>query len=67
MENSYENIPKQDSWGDTIFYGILSFFIFVIGLILWQAWKDIKPRTANVCCIMGVIGFVALVTIMYLT
>lgn len=40
-----------------ILWGVLSFFIPIVGLILYLVWRTEKPETARVCGIGALIGF----------
>lgn len=39
-------------------WGILSFFIPLVGLILYCMWKDERPQTARVCGKCALISFI---------
>ena len=41
----------------SIGWGILGFFIPLVGFILWLCWKNTKPKTAKVAGLGGLIGF----------
>ena len=49
-------MSNQDS--SSIGFGILSFFIPLVGLILFFVWKADKPLKAKSCIIGAAIGFV---------
>lgn len=44
--NSTERFHPQDS--GNIIWGVIGFFIPVVGLILWLVWKDERPLDAKV-------------------
>lgn len=43
--------------GSAVGWGILSFLIPLVGLILFLCWKNEKPHTAKVCGICALVGF----------
>jgi len=45
---------------------ITSFFFFIIGFITWFVWNESRPKTARLCAVAGTLGFIALLTIMYM-
>ena len=55
QEPQYAPAPRQKSgWG----WGVLSFFLPVVGLILFLCWKKRKPRaakTSGICALAGLI------------
>lgn len=52
-----QQTPVQE--GSTIGWGILGFFIPLVGLILFLVWRTEKPRAAKSSGIGAIIGFVA--------
>lgn len=50
------NAVKEE--GSPVGWAILSFLIPLVGLILFITWKDSKPKTAKVCGIAALVGFV---------
>ncbi|MBU1143151.1 MAG: zinc ribbon domain-containing protein [Firmicutes bacterium] len=44
--------------GSAVGWGILSFLIPLVGLILFLTWKDTKPNTAKVCGVLALVGFI---------
>ncbi len=54
-----QNQPAQPAKaeGSGIGWGILSFFIPLVGLILYCRWKNTKPRAAKAASIGAAIGF----------
>ncbi len=55
--------------GSAVGWGILSFLIPLVGLILFLVWKNEKPHTAKVCGICALVAFCAniVLTIIYST
>ena len=51
-----EKIAQADS-GSKVGWGILSFFIPLVGLILFCLWRKDRPQTAKVCGICALVGF----------
>ncbi len=53
--------------GSKVGWGILSFLIPVVGLILFCVWKKEKPAVAKVCGICALVSFIinVIVTILY--
>ncbi len=43
--------------GSAVGWGFLSFFIPIVGLVLFLVWKDEKPHTAKVCGICALVSF----------
>jgi len=39
-------------------FAILSFFIPIVGLILFLSWKDSRPKTAKQAGIWAIVGFI---------
>lgn len=39
-------------------WGILSFLIPIVGLILFLVWKEERPKTAKVCGICALVSFI---------
>ena len=50
--------PNVTNDSGSIGWGILGFFIPLVGWILFFIWKNSKPQTAKVAGIGGVIGFI---------
>lgn len=51
-------VPQQvTTEGSSIGYGILSFCIPIVGLILFLLWYDIKPKIAKTSSFCAIIGF----------
>ena len=44
-------------------WGILSFLIPLVGLILFLMWKNERPQTAKVCGICALVSFIASIVI----
>lgn len=44
-------------------WGILSFIIPLVGLILFLMWKNERPQTAKVCGICALVSFIASIVI----
>lgn len=42
----------------TFGYGVLGFFIPIVGLVLYFVWKNEKPLTAKACGIGAIAGFI---------
>ena len=57
---SLVNLQTQSSVEDdgNIGWGILSFFITLVGLILYLVWKDSKPKSAKVAGKWALISFI---------
>lgn len=53
-----EPIQRDDDEGSKIGYGILGFFIPVVGLVLYILWKKEKPATAKAAGKGALISFV---------
>jgi predicted RNA-binding Zn-ribbon protein involved in translation (DUF1610 family) len=53
--------------GSTIGWGILGFFIPIVGLVLYIMWKETRPnaaRTAGVAALVGFIVNIALISML---
>lgn len=48
--------PSEDQDSDNIGWGILGFFIPIVGFILWLMWKDKMPKKAKKLGIGALIG-----------
>lgn len=46
--------PKENNF----WWGLLSFLIPLVGIILFFAWRTQYPARAKVCLIWGIIGFI---------
>lgn len=60
------NVPPKESEkndGSSIGFGILSFFIPIVGLILFLVWHDEYPKRAKSCGIGALISVVSNVVI----
>ena len=65
--------PQQtDSEGSTVGWGILGFFIPIVGFILWLIWKDEHParaKSAGIGCLvsicLGVVGVILYVVLVF--
>jgi len=57
MKQDEEPSVSKDS-GSKIGWGILSWFIPLVGLILFCVWKNDRPQTAKVCGLCALISFV---------
>ena len=44
-------------------WGILSFLIPLVGLILFLMWKNERPKTAKICGICALVSFIASIVI----
>lgn len=44
-------------------WGVLSFFIPIVGLVLYLVWKDTKPKDAKYAGIGALIGFIIVIVI----
>ena len=51
-----EQNAQADS-GSKVGWGILSFFIPLVGLILFIVWRNDRPQTAKVCGICALVSF----------
>lgn len=56
IQSNYQTSRVQDSGGAG--YGILGFFIPIIGLILYLIWKDEKPNSARAAGTGALIGVI---------
>lgn len=61
---------QTDSEGSTVGWGILGFFIPIVGFILWLIWKDEHParaKSAGIGCLvsicLGVVGVILYVVL----
>ena len=61
----YQNISNNQSGDDTgnVGWGVLGFFIPLVGLILFIVWNSTKPKNAKMAGIGALIGFVLLFVI----
>ena len=57
QQNSYQSQPPVNDSG-SIGWGVLGFCIPIVGLILFLAWKDQKPRTAKVAGVGALISVI---------
>ena len=56
--------PRADAdSGSKVGWGILSFLIPIVGLILFLVWKDERPQTAKICGICALVSFIISVVI----
>ena len=51
----------QDDSGSKVGWGILSFLIPLVGLILFCMWKNDRPQTAKVCGICALVSAILVV------
>lgn len=49
---------QSDTDSGSIGYGILGFFIPIVGLILYLTWKDTKPKTAKSAGVGALVSFI---------
>ncbi len=63
---------QTDSEGSTVGWGILGFFIPIVGFILWLLWKDEHParaKSAGIGCLvsicLGVVGVILYVVLVF--
>lgn len=63
---------QTDSEGSTVGWGILGFFIPIVGFILWLIWKDEHParaKSAGMGCLvsicLGVVGVILYVVLVF--
>lgn len=63
---------QTDSEGSTVGWGILGFFIPIVGFILWLIWKDEHParaKSAGIGCFvsicLGVVGVILYVVLVF--
>ena len=56
------SVADADS-GSKAGWGILSFLIPLVGLILFLMWKNERPQTAKVCGICALVSFIASIVI----
>lgn len=57
------NVIVEDEHSSTVGWGVLSFFIPIVGLILYLLWQDSRPRAAKTsgkCALISVIVRVGL-------
>lgn len=55
-QTQYATQPQQSDDTGSVGWGILGFFIPLVGLILWLVWKDTKPKNAKSAGIGALIG-----------
>ncbi len=56
---SESNVVKADAdSGSKAGWGVLSFFIPLVGLILFLMWKNERPQTSKVCGICALVSFI---------
>lgn len=55
-QTQYATQPQQSGDTGSVGWGILGFFIPLVGLILWLVWKDTKPKNAKSAGIGALIG-----------
>lgn len=63
---------QTDSEGSTVGWGVLGFFIPIVGFILWLIWKDEHParaKSAGIGCLvsicLGVVGVILYVVLVF--
>ena len=63
---------QTDAEGSTVGWGILGFFIPIVGFILWLIWKDEHParaKSAGIGCLvsicLGVVGVILYVVLVF--
>lgn len=63
---------QTDSEGSTVGWGILGFFMPIVGFILWLIWKDEHParaKSAGIGCLvsicLGVVGVILYVVLVF--
>lgn len=63
---------QTDSEGSTVGWGILGFFIPIVGFILWLIWKDEHParaKSSGIGCLvsicLGVVGVILYVVLVF--
>lgn len=63
---------QTDSEGSTVGWGILGFFIPIVGFILWLIWKDEHParaKSAGIGCLvsicLGVVGVILYIVLVF--
>ncbi len=63
---------QTDSGGSTVGWGILGFFIPIVGFIFWLIWKDEHParaKSAGIGCLvsicLGVVGVILYVVLVF--
>lgn len=63
---------QTDSEGSTVGWGILGFFVPIVGFILWLIWKDEHParaKSAGIGCLvsicLGVVGVILYVVLVF--
>lgn len=55
MEKRNVSASHYDS--GSFLFGVLGFFIPVVGLVLYLVWKNEKPKNAKISGVGGLIGF----------
>lgn len=55
-QTPYATQPRQSGDTGSVGWGILGFFVPLVGLILWLVWKDTKPKNAKSAGIGALIG-----------
>lgn len=51
-------VPQAQEDSGSIGWGVLGFFIPIVGLILFLVWKDTKPKCAKNAGIGALVGFI---------
>lgn len=59
----YENAPKKDE-GNAFWWGVLCFFIPIVGIILYFQWRQVYPKRAKVCLWCSIAGFITNIALM---
>ena len=63
VESATDASKADADSGSKAGWGILSFLIPLVGLILFLMWKNERPQTAKVCGICALVSFIASIVI----
>ena len=63
VEHANESTKLDADSGSKAGWGILSFLIPLVGLILFLVWKNERPQTSKVCGICALVSFLISIVI----
>lgn len=58
VKEDFTELNAANDSGSKVGWGFLSFIIPLAGLILFCMWKKERPKTAKVCGIAALVGFI---------